>query len=80
MEIAGGTIADTVKQVMGNLGSQAQDIKAKMNEISSMKGEDQQMALLKVNFAIGQYNAMLESVASLSSSLTESLKSIAYKA
>ncbi len=80
MEIAGGTIANTVKDVMNNLGTQSKEIQAKMKEISSMKGEDQQMALLKVNFAIGQYNAMLESVASLSSSLTESLKSIANKA
>lgn len=80
MEIGGGTIANTVKDVMNNLGTQSKEIQAKMKEISSMKGEDQQMALLKVNFAIGQYNAMLESVASLSSSLTESLKSIANKA
>ncbi|MCR5535929.1 MAG: hypothetical protein K6F05_00790 [Succinivibrio sp.] len=80
MEISGGTIANTIKNVMGNLGNQAKEIQAKMQDLSQRKGEDQQMALLKINFEIGQYNAMMQSVASLSSSLTESMKSIANKA
>ena len=80
MEIGGSNIANSVKDVMTNLKSQGSELRSDMQKISSMKAEDQQMAMIQLNYKLGQYNAMMEMSSSILSNLTDSLKSIANKA
>ncbi|MBQ9274419.1 MAG: hypothetical protein IJ228_06345 [Succinivibrio sp.] len=80
MEITGGALADAVNNAMKNMGTSSDSIKSKLTEISSenFKG-DRQMAMIQMNYEIGQYNAMLEATSNLSKSITDTLKSVAQK-
>ena len=80
MEITGGALADAVNNAMMNMGTSSDSIKSKLTEISSenFKG-DRQMAMIQMNYEIGQYNAMLEATSNLSKSITDTLKSVAQK-
>ena len=80
MEIAGSSFADMIKTGMDNMSEKAEQLKEKMANISSLDStEDQQAALLEMQFEMGQYNAVMELTANLVKSLSESIKSISQK-
>ena len=51
---------------------------AKMDQISA-SGEVDQMQLLELQFAMGQYNAKLETISSVTKSIQDMLKSLAQR-
>ena len=53
-------------------------LQAKMDAISQ-SGEIDQMQMLEMQFAMGQYNAKLEAVSAMSKSMTDMLKSLAQR-
>ncbi len=53
-------------------------LQAKMDAISA-SGEVDQMQMLEMQFAMGQYNAKLEAVSSMTKSMTDMLKSLAQR-
>ena len=80
MEISGSSFADMIKTGMENRAERAEKKKEKMANISSLDStEDQQAALLEMQFEMGQYNAVMELTANLVKSLSESIKSISQK-
>lgn len=80
MEISGSSFADMIKTGMDNMSGKAEQMKEKMANISSLDStEDQQAALLEMQFEMGQYNAVMELTANLVKSLSESIKSISQK-
>ena len=80
MEISGSSFADMIKTGMDNMAEKAEQLKEKMANISSLDStEDQQAALLEMQFEMGQYNAVMELTANLVKSLSESIKSISQK-
>lgn len=80
MEISGSSFADMIKTGMDNMSEKAEQLKETMANISSLDStEDQQAALLEMQFEMGQYNAVMELTANLVKSLSESIKSISQK-
>ena len=80
MEISGSSFADMIKTGMDNMSEKAEQLNEKMANISSLDStEDQQAALLEMQFEMGQYNAVMELTANLVKSLSESIKSISQK-
>ena len=80
MEISGSSFADMIKTGMDNMSEKAEQLKEIMANISSLDStEDQQAALLEMQFEMGQYNAVMELTANLVKSLSESIKSISQK-
>lgn len=53
-------------------------LQAKMDQISS-DGEIDQTRLLEMQFAMGQYNAKLETISSVTKSIQDMLKSLAQR-
>ena len=53
-------------------------LQKKMDAISQ-SGEIDQMQMLEMQFAMGQYNAKLEAVSSMTKSITDMLKSLAQR-
>ena len=58
--------------------SHGQALQAKMDQISA-SGEVDQMQLLELQFAMGQYNAKLETISSVTKSIQDMLKSLAQR-
>ena len=58
------------------LSQDGQALQAKMDQISA-SGEVDQMQLLELQFAMGQYNAKLETISSVTKSIQDMLKSLA---
>ncbi len=80
MDISGGSMATSINNTLDNISKMGSDISSRMDEISQLtNSSDQQAAMIELNFQIGQYNAMMEMVSSLTKNLTDSIKSIAQK-
>ena len=79
MEIHGGPIADAVVNGLEDLQNYQSTIRSKMESVKASSDDDKQMAMIELNFMIGQYNAMLDLYSAMLSNLTDSLKSIANK-
>ena len=60
------------------LSQDGQALQAKMDQISA-SGEVDQMQLLELQFAMGQYNAKLETISSVTKSIQDMLKSLAQR-
>lgn len=80
MDISGGNIASSINNTLDRISQMGSDINTRMDEISKLTdSNDQQAAMIELNFQIGQYNAMMEMASSLTKNLTDSIKSIAQK-
>ena len=62
-----------------NVGKRGEALQARMNELLSQK-EVGPEEMMMVQFEMGQYNALMESLSSVTKSLTDSLKSLAQRA
>ena len=78
----GSTGGINVGQMFNNatqgLDADGKALMDKMNAISG-SGEIDQMQLLEMQFAMGQYNAKLETVSSITKSIQDMLKSLAQR-
>ena len=76
---AGGIdVGQLFQNATQGLDKDGQALQAKMDAISS-SGEIDQMQLLEMQFAMGQYNAKLETVSSITKSIQDMLKSLAQR-
>jgi len=60
------------------LAKDGEALQAKMDQISS-SGEIDQMEMLELQFAMGQYNAKLEAISAMTKSMQDMLKSLAQR-
>ncbi len=74
-----GGIAAMVNTGLENLSSKTDSLTEKMAEVATMEDDDQMVAMLQLQFEMGQYNSLVELTSSITSSLSDSLKSISQK-
>jgi type III secretion protein F len=72
----GGFLNDAMKQITEK-GKTFQD---RITTMSSQDGGVSQEDMLKLQFEMGQYNALMESISNITKSLSDTLKSMAQKA
>ena len=77
--MTGSSYATGISNTLDNMSKQAESIMSEMDRISSLSSTEQTTEMIKLNFQIGQYNSMVEMCPSLTTDLTDSLKSIAQK-
>lgn len=71
-------IGQLFQNATNGLSQDGQALQAKMDQISA-SGEVDQMQLLELQFAMGQYNAKLETISSVTKSIQDMLKSLAQR-
>ena len=75
----GMNITELVNSGIDHVGKRGEALQARMNELLSQE-EVGTEEMLMVQFEMGQYNALMESLSSVTKSLTDSLKSLAQRA
>lgn len=78
-QISGININNLFTSGMNSIESRAADLQAKMDAIQN-NGEVGPEQMLTLQFEMGQYNALIESISTVTKSLTDSMKSIAQRA
>ena len=74
----GMNLGQLFQEGAANIGAKGQDLQAQMKEISK-GGEIKQEDMLALQFQMGQYNALMESLSSVTKSMTDMLKSLAQR-
>lgn len=74
-----GGLGNAVNTGFDSISNWSQEIQSQMTKISEGKVEDQTMAMMQVQFEIGQYNAMLEMTSNITKTISDALKSVAQK-
>ncbi len=75
----GVNISELFNSGIDNVGKRGEALQAKMNDLLS-QDEISTEDMLVIQFEMGQYNALLESLSTVTKSLTDSLKSLAQRA
>lgn len=75
----GMNITELFNSGIDNVGKRGEALQARMNELLSQE-EVGPEEMMMVQFEMGQYNALMESLSSVTKSLTDSLKSLAQRA
>ena len=79
MDISSAGLGGAINSGFEAISRQTADIQARMSEIANMNSEDQNVAMLEMQFTIGQYNAMIEATSNMVKTLSDALKSVAQK-
>jgi type III secretion protein F len=74
-----GDIGGLLKMAVGQLAAKGADFQTRMGQMTEKEGGITQEDMLNLQFEMGQYNALIESVANVTKSLTDTLKSLAQK-
>ncbi|MDR1578572.1 MAG: type III secretion protein [Deltaproteobacteria bacterium] len=74
-----GNIGQFLLKAMVQLQTKNDEFMTKMDDMSKSSDGITQEDMVLLQYEIGQYNALLESVSNISKSLTDSLKSLAQK-
>lgn len=72
-------INDMFSRMTEQISSKSTDLMSKMNDLSQKDSLDT-TDMLALQFEIGQYNAMLEAISTITKSLTDEAKQIAQRA
>ena len=75
----GMNVGELFKSGVDNVAKRGEALQTKMNEMMS-KGELNQEDMLSIQFEMGQYNALMESLSTVTKSLTDMLKNMAQRA
>ena len=74
-----GNIGQLVNQGLSEITNRNDDIQSKMSAIMNKEGGATSEDMLTMQFEMGQYNAMIESLSNVTKSMTDTLKSLAQK-
>lgn len=80
VSMANDSMGSLIKDSIASLQKNTSDLKAQMADIRAGKYEDQNTALIQMQFALGQYNAMVEMTSNIPKNITDTAKSLAQKA
>ena len=75
---SGIDVGQMFQNATSGLAKDGAALQAKMDQISA-NGESDQTQLLELQFAMGQYNAKLETISSVTKSIQDMLKSLAQR-
>ena len=76
--VSGLNISDMFSQSLNQVSQKGTDLNARMSEISQ-GGEISNEQMISLQFEIGQYNTLMESLSTITKSLTDMMKSIAQR-
>ena len=74
-----GNIGSFLNDSLSKLTSKGDAFQTRMNEMTAKEGGITQEDMLSLQFEMGQYSALIESVSNITKSLTDTLKSLAQK-
>ncbi len=80
ISMATDNMSSLVKDSIASLQQSTTDLKSQMADIRAGKYEDQNTAMIQMQYALGQYNAMVEMTSNISKNITDTAKSLAQKA
>lgn len=75
---SGFSIQEMFQTIANKIGQNADDLKTQMNNLEGSTLSDGDM--LKLQFQVNQYNTLLETVSTVSKSLTDEAKQLAQRA
>jgi type III secretion protein F len=75
-----GNIGQLFQNSVSQLSSKSDTLQTNMDNMLKSKEGVSQEDMLSLQFEMGQYNAMIESISNVTKSLTDTLKSLAQKA
>ena len=68
-----------ISALQNRMDQQKATLESAIEKVGSSTGEDQQKDMIMLQFQLGQYNAMVETVSNITKSMTDMLKSLAQK-
>ncbi len=68
-----------ISALQNRMDQQKATLEEAIAKVGSGSGEDQQKDMIMLQFQLGQYNAMVETVSNITKSMTDMLKSLAQK-
>ena len=74
-----GNVSSFLSQSVEQLTQKKADFHDKMKEVMNKEGGVTQEDLLALQFEMGQYTTLIETISSISKSMTDTLKSLAQK-
>ncbi len=74
-----GGLGGALNAGFSSIDEWTKNIEGKMQEIANSKSEDQNIAMMQMQFEIGQYNAMIEMTSNITKTISDALKSVAQK-
>lgn len=77
--IGSGGLGSLINTGLDTLQARMVSLKEEMAAVSQMDAEDQNVALINLQFGMGQYNALVELSSSITKSLSDSIKSVSQK-
>ena len=72
-------LASSFETGLDSFTQRTDSLKDKMAQLSNMSSEDQNSALIELQFEMGQYNALVELTSNIGKSITDTAKSLAQK-
>lgn len=68
-----------ISALQNRMDQQKASLEQAIADVSNGNSEDQQKNMIMLQFQLGQYNAMVETVSNITKSMTDMLKSLAQK-
>ncbi len=78
--IGGNSFMKSVDQGISNISDMNSELADKINNLKNVSNDDKQVELVKINYLMGQHNAVMEMYGNVVSSFNECVKSLANKA
>ncbi len=79
MEISQHGLNALLKQGLDSLSQKETELRDKMDNFANLDAADQNANLIELQFYIGQYNATVELLSSITKSISDTAKSISQK-
>lgn len=77
--IGGLNISQMFENSLQSIGSRGSDLNTKMNDLLADGKELSNEQMIQLQFEVGQYNAMMESLSTVTKSMTDMMKSLAQR-
>lgn len=79
-QVGGINVQNFFNNSLQSIHDKGEQLQAKMQELQNSGQNISQEQMLQLQFEMGQYNALLEAISTVTKSLTDSMKSIAQRA
>ena len=77
--ISGFNVSQMFENTLQSIGSKGSDLTAKMENLLSSGEELSNEQMISLQFEVGQYNAMMEALSTVTKSMTDMMKSLAQR-
>ena len=77
--ISGFNVSQMFENTLQSIGSKGSDLNAKMENLLASGEELSNEQMISLQFEVGQYNAMMEALSTVTKSMTDMMKSLAQR-